>query len=141
MTRYRTILFDIDDTLIDFKGSETLSLENTYAQFFSQIVEKEVFLRDYHRVNQEFWRQVEAGTISSSVVGPGRFKQLAEIYRTPFSVMIPNYYEKQLIDNSQLILGAKDLLEALKKQLIQIGFISNGFAHIQRGKYKNLRIG
>ncbi|MBS0604972.1 MAG: YjjG family noncanonical pyrimidine nucleotidase [Verrucomicrobia bacterium] len=140
MASYQTVLFDIDDTLIDFKRSETLSLASTYAHFFTQVATKEAFLRDYHRINQALWKQVEEGTISSSILGSLRFQQLAELYHIPFSSDVPKYYEGQLIVNSHWIDGAKELLDALKKHKIQLGFVSNGFAHIQHAKSKSLRL-
>ncbi len=140
MILYQTILFDIDDTLVDFKGSETASLKNCYRRFFSPLVAEDRFLNDYHRINRVLWQQVEENKISIAAVGSERFKQLADLYEFSFSSEIPQYYEQQLIENSQFIDGAEELLDALLAKQIKIGFLSNGFSHIQRGKYKNLKL-
>src|ERR1700722_20374067 len=140
MKHYPTILFDIDDTLVDFKASEQASLKICYANFFKHLIAEDVFLRDYNRINHALWQEVEEGNISAGVVGSTRFRQLTDLHQICFSPDIPHDYEQQLVKNSHFIEGAEELLDALLCKQIKIGFISNGLSHIQRSKYKNLRL-
>lgn len=138
MKHYPTILFDLDDTLVDFRDSESASLKNCHAQFFSHLIAKEVFFRDYHQINQALWQQVEEGTIAVGTLGAERFRQLADLHRISLSPDVRHYYEHQLIKNSRLIEGASELLDSLLSRKVNIGFITNGFTQIQRGKYQEL---
>ena len=138
--RYSTVFFDIDDTLIDFKKSEKIGLENCHASFFSHLVDFASFEKEYVRINRSLWKLVEQGTIVSSFVGNERFRQLSELFHIPHNLDCPRFYEEQLIQHSVLIEGAVDLLEHLQKKDIKIGFLTNGFARLQHSKYNKLNL-
>lgn len=69
MQPYQTILFDIDDTLIDFKKSEAISLSKCYDHFYKKSVEFEDFLQDYNKINHALWQLAERNQICASVIG------------------------------------------------------------------------
>jgi 2-haloacid dehalogenase len=135
---YSTVLFDLDDTLVDFKESERLSLKACHAQFFSHLIPEDIFLRDYHHINQALWQQVEKGSIPVSLVGLARFQQLADLHQMALPPGVRLFYEQQLIRNAKLIEGAERLLDSLLARRIHIGFITNGISEVQRGKYEEL---
>jgi YjjG family noncanonical pyrimidine nucleotidase len=138
MLPYSTILFDIDDTLVDFKRSEKISLKNCHLKFFQNVPDFAVFEKEYVKINRALWRQVELGTITTTFLAQERFKQVAECFKIPLNIACIQYYAEQLIEHSQLIEGALELLERLKRQGMKIGFLTNGFAYLQHNKYKNL---
>lgn len=137
---YSAVLFDLDDTLIDFKKSEGISLRNCHKKYFAHLGDFEIFERDYTRINRALWKQVEQGSITTTFLGQERFRQLAVHFGVEPDPEFPRYYEQQLIEHSHLIDGAIDLLEHLKLSQIKIGFLTNGFAHIQHSKYRNLNL-
>lgn len=138
MPRYRVILFDLDDTIIDFKKSENISLRKCYARYFYHLVSWKAFHSHYIGINQTLWKMAEEGKLGTSKIGELRFQQLANLYRIPFTMNITTFYEQALIDHSDWNEGAEHLLNTLKDLSLAIGFITNGFTHMQRGKYKKL---
>jgi YjjG family noncanonical pyrimidine nucleotidase len=140
MGAYRAVLFDIDDTLIDFKSSEKRSLQNCHEVFFKECADFGAFKKNYFEINQPLWRLAEQGKICPSQIGMERFKQLAERYAIAFDPETVKHYENGLLENSEWIEGATDLLENLKENNIKIGFVTNGFAALQRSKYRKLNL-
>ncbi|MES2121569.1 MAG: YjjG family noncanonical pyrimidine nucleotidase [Chlamydiota bacterium] len=140
MKPYQTILFDIDDTLIDFKKSEAISLSKCHDAFYKKSVGFEDFLQDYNKINHALWRLAEENQICASVIGRERFRQVSELYGFTASEAISAFYEEELIENSDWVSGAPSLLDALQANGIRIGFITNGFSHMQKRKYRKLNL-
>jgi len=140
MNRYKAVLLDLDDTLIDFKRSEAISLRKCYARYFHHLAAWEAFYDNYTAINRALWKQAEEGKIGTSTIGALRFQQLSELYRVPFLPKIVRFFEEQLIQNCDWIDGAEELLETIKKRSLPIAFITNGFTHLQRDKQKKLRL-
>lgn len=136
----RAILFDIDDTIVDFKKSQTVSLSKCHNHFFKNWVDFEQFQTDYSRINLSLWKRVEENKISPSILGKERFKQIAEHYGMSDSLEVSEYYQEQLIQNSYWINGAPELLMALKEKNIKLGFVTNGFSYLQKSKYNKLKL-
>ena len=137
---YSSVLFDLDDTLIDFKRSEGISLRKCYARYFHHLATWDAFHSQYAVINRALWAKAEKGKISTSSISNRRFEELADHYRIPFTLDVVKYYENQLIYNSHWIEGAEELLLALQKLSIPIAFITNGFTHLQRDKQKKLQL-
>ena len=75
---YETILFDIDDTLLDFKAAE----EQALSQLFQDMgVEPSLSVKNnYKKMNQGFWRDHEAGLLSRQELLDNRFRLFFEQY-------------------------------------------------------------
>ncbi len=83
MKTYHAILFDIDDTLVDFKKSEAISLNKCHDYFFKDNVDLQQFCSDYSRINHSLWRLAEENKISPAMIGNERFKLISEYYDLP----------------------------------------------------------
>ncbi|HSX37688.1 MAG TPA: YjjG family noncanonical pyrimidine nucleotidase [Chlamydiales bacterium] len=136
--RYKAVLFDLDDTLIDFKKSESISLRKCYAKYFHHLSFWDAFYAHYIDVNRNLWNLVEEGKILTSAIANLRFKHIADHYQIPFLPEIVQFYEHQLILHAEWIEGAEELLETLQSFSIPIAFVTNGFTHLQRNKQKKL---
>lgn len=135
---YEAVLFDLDDTLIDFKRSEGISLRKVYAKYFRHLVSWDAFHTHYVTINRALWNLAEEGKITTARIGNLRFEQISDLYRIPFLPEIVQFYEEQLILNSDWNDGAEHLLLALQGLSIPIAFITNGFTQLQRDKQKKL---
>jgi 2-haloacid dehalogenase len=138
--KYDAVLFDLDDTLIDFKRSEGISLRKCYAKYFHHLVSWDAFLTHYVSINRALWNLAEEGQIPTAAIANLRFQQISDLYQIPFLPEIVQFHEEQLILNSHWIDGAEELLDTLKDRSIIVAFITNGFTHLQRDKQKKLNL-
>ena len=138
MPPFSAILFDLDDTLIDFKKSEEISLKKCYDRYFHHLSAWEPFQNHYTQINRALWNQAETGIIPISEIGAKRFQELATFYCIPFLSEIQHFYEEQLVHHSDWIEGAEELLTTLQKKAIPMGFVTNGFTHLQKNKDRKL---
>lgn len=76
MQRYKIILWDVDQTLLDFIKSEDYALRNTFEQFGKQIDSDIVSL--YSSINDSYWKRLEKGEVKKQEVLLGRFYTLFE---------------------------------------------------------------
>lgn len=133
--KYKGLLVDLDDTLLDFTKSESLSLSAAHEQFYQDTVSEVDFLNTFHSINSKLWQDLEVGKIEPQEISSQRFALLNEsIGMLINSKDVVDFYEDQLIKNSSWLPGAEDAINILKEKF-QICVITNGFANVQRGKY------
>lgn len=133
---YQVILFDLDDTLIDFTYSERMGLKNIHAQFYNQ-VDYAVFEQLYKEINSKLWQQVSAHkhSIMPAAVRSLRFSQLNQ--RIPCNQSaehVANAYDKNLCEHAYWIPKVQSAIEFLYQQGTQLGIITNGFVQVQGAK-------
>lgn len=128
--RYPWLLFDADDTLFDYRRAETGAL---VAAFGDQGVAcEDGWLPVYQRVNAAAWRMLEEGRVTSARLRVLRFEQLFEelslgLDPAEFSAV----YLRQLSQQSQLMGGALEVLQALRRHH-RFAIITNGLSDVQR---------
>ena len=127
-----TILFDLDDTLLDFTANELVSLSDTLSRFgvvpTGKVVEK------YIEINRACWQRLERGEWTREEVLVGRFRELYEhlgVDKDPAATHA--YYERRLSMEGTYIEGAKELLIELKKRY-RLYAVSNGTEIVQEGR-------
>lgn len=76
MKKYTTILWDLDQTVLDFARSQDYALRYTFRQFDKEIGKAEVSV--YAAINDEHWKRMERGEITKEEVLLGRFIVLFE---------------------------------------------------------------
>lgn len=130
MKKYTTLLFDADDTLLDFKKCESVA-------FKKMIIERGLPLEEgddvlYSRINQSFWEKFERGEIPKSAISVGRYEEFFRVkgIKTDF-VAAAKTYEGLLSEQHIMIDGALALLEELCKNY-DIYIITNGTDYIQK---------
>ena len=69
-----TLLFDLDNTLLDFNQAEKIAVSKTLKHF--HIEPKEAVLKRYNELNQMQWKLLEQGEISREEVKLHRFQLL-----------------------------------------------------------------
>lgn len=130
----KNILFDLDDTLLDFKKSEHSALTKTLINL--DIEPSEENISTYSRINAEQWKLLELGKITRDEVRLRRYSLFFEaigISRDP--KVAGAYYEDKLSNECFLIDGAIETLDELFGKY-SLYVVSNGNAHVQRGRIK-----
>ena len=132
-TRYDTVLFDADDTLLDFKRSEISALTDALSKF-SLDFDTDV-IDAYREINASFWKMLEQGKIEKSKLKYERFRVFCERYGfgVPYAELA-ECYMKRLSMKSYLIDGAKEICEKLSAHC-KLYIITNGVETIQRPRF------
>lgn len=76
MGKYTTVLWDLDQTLLDFDRSMDYAIRSVFAQYALEIDEK--IVARYDAINRDHWNRLERGEISKEEVKVGRFRVLFE---------------------------------------------------------------
>lgn len=87
MKKYEVILWDVDDTLLDFGLSQDYALRYAFQKYGIEIDEEVIQI--YSQINKSYWERLERGEISKKEVLLGRFTSLFETMNiTDIDVMI-----------------------------------------------------
>ncbi|KAB2329041.1 noncanonical pyrimidine nucleotidase, YjjG family [Cytobacillus depressus] len=130
--KYEIILFDVDDTLLDFTMSEKQALHNVFAMFGLPTGSVD-YRVSYEEINRVLWRELEQGLITISELGVERFRRLflahnLEINEKIFSDIYLGYLGKEI----HLVRGAVDICENLSG--CRLAIITNGFKEVQTSR-------
>lgn len=128
--RYTYILFDADNTLLDFDAAERHALSQTLSHFGYEPTEK--VLREYHKINDNWWRRFERGEATTSQLYTGRFAQLAQAFDFSYDAQeFHNYYERALGEHGELFDGASELIADLHDRGCRLYITTNGNPRVQ----------
>ncbi|ASB91305.1 YjjG family noncanonical pyrimidine nucleotidase [Bacillus sonorensis] len=134
MKTYRTLFFDVDDTLLDFQAAESLALRLLFEE--QNIPLTQEIEADYKRMNQGLWRAFEEGKIDRDEVVNTRFSLLFKKYgRTVDGALLEKKYRGYLEEGHQLIDGALELITRLQRRY-DLYIVTNG---VSKTQYKRLR--
>lgn len=138
--KHTLFLFDLDDTLLDFRASEKLSFERTLRSL-GYTGGIDALFQQYQAVNSELWRAFEAGTVEKEFLKVERFRKTfaANALELDAHVASRNYLEA-LSDTVVLIDGAQRACAALA-EIGEIGIITNGVAAIQERRIASSGLG
>ena len=128
--KHRLFLFDLDDTLLDFKASEQLSFERTMRELGLAVLPEGLFGR-YQGFNLALWKAFELGTVSKDFLKVERFRQTFAAGGLDLDPQAASrLYLESLSNTVVLIEGAQQLCETLAG-IGEVGIITNGVEHIQ----------
>ena len=135
MRKYTTLLFDNDNTLMDFTLSEATAVAVTLKQFSLPSDSETISL--YSKINQGFWEAYERGEIEKNEIFAGRFARLLSLIGGKVvAEEMWHAYEENLSKQYFMIDGAVSVCEALKKKY-SMYIITNGTASVQENRLKN----
>lgn len=138
---YEGIIFDLDQTLIDFENAEKVSLDLLYEAFFSKHCNKDNFLSMFHEINRDIWRKFEKGLVKVGEIGKRRFELISELLSTDLNIEeIASFYETSLGMKADWFPGAEETIIRLS-DMFDLAVVTNGFSSVQSIKYKNLSLG
>lgn len=138
--KHRLFLFDLDDTLLDFKASEQLCFTRTMAALGVDAGSAALFPL-YQRANLALWRGFEAGTVSKDFLKVERFRLTFTQAGLDLDAQAASrLYLEALSETVVLIDGAEALCASLA-QIGEVGIITNGVDQIQRQRIASSGLG
>jgi len=130
--KYEIILFDVDDTLFDFKKAESHALHNTFTQFGLPQGATE-YKASYDEINIALWREAEEGHITSAQLRVERFKRLFTVHDLDFNPdAFSDAYLRYLGEGAFLMDGAVELCDILPD--CRLAIITNGIKEVQTSR-------
>lgn len=128
---YDLVLFDVDDTLLDFGRAKTHALGCVLARHAPGEGHAEMAAR-FQEINTELWRSLERGAVTKEEVLVGRFARLFAEFDLPAVPHVANdLFLESLADQPFLLDGAYDLVAGLSRR-VPLGIVSNGHGPTQR---------
>ena len=128
----KTVLFDLDDTLLDFTANERVAILDTFSHVGIDATDE--VLDKYIEINRASWQKLERGEWTRDEVLVRRFSELylqLGVDLDPYATQ--SYYEKRLSREGSYIEGAETLLTELKKEY-RLYAVSNGNLAVQDGR-------
>jgi putative hydrolase of the HAD superfamily len=145
MEVYTHLLFDLDDTLLDFRQAS----QGAFNAFYNEFLQKsglplEEAFQHYHDANMMVWEMFEQNQISIEDLKTRRFEWMYQQARLP----VPHdqlknqsdYFLDALIASTQLLEGAAQLLQKSSTKY-HLSVITNGISYVQQSRLKRLNIG
>lgn len=128
------VLFDLDDTLFDFKKAEVLAFKETMQD--CGLKEDEKHFQLYESINRSMWRALEKNEITKEELKNTRFKKYLEASHQEYDAnRLTQSYTKHLSLQGCLIEGAYEIVSLLSKEIACFG-ATNGISEIQEGRLK-----
>lgn len=134
---YDWLLFDLDETLMEFNKASNASLMHSFAHF--NIPHNSQSLATYQTVNREVWRAFENQEITVDELihlRIERFLKLMGLTHIP-PLDLNDHYLDQLGQNSYYYEGVEDVLTTLKRMGFQMAIVTNGLTRVQRYRWEN----
>lgn len=133
--KYTHILFDADDTLLDFQKAEKYALLDTLKSYNIELT-NEIYAT-YQLINHELWSDFERGKVSKEFVQTTRFEKLFSKLQLVASGEEGNEkYQSFLCCQTWLVPHAKDVCEKLSKDA-KLVIVTNGVGKTQEARIRN----
>ena len=129
---YSTLLFDADDTLLDFQRAERTALSRVLAD--AGLPNDDAILARYHEINASLWRAFEKDEITKEDIKNERYRRLFQEFGMSPAVSpreINDRYLVQLGDCGFTLPGVPELCRKLKARGYAMHIITNGVPHTQ----------
>lgn len=135
MKHYDVLLFDADNTLLDFDECERVALHKTF-EAHACLLDDAMKVR-YMEINHALWKEYEEGRISREEVIFTRFGKLfAEFAIDLDGVEFEHYYQNELSKSHELMPHAMELVQELK-QTHALYIVSNGVTATQYARLRD----
>ena len=135
MKKYQWLLFDADDTLLDFHRSEHDALRETLAE--AGLPDGEEIISVYSKINDALWKKLELGQIKKERLRFRRFEELVETYGWPADpVLLADTYARHLSEKNYVLPGAVECCRTLAGTgEYGMYVITNGIRAIQTARF------
>ena len=131
----KTVLIDIDGTLLDFDKCAKASIESTFKDF--NIDYPEDFYSTFKRINDELWLRLEKNEITFKNLHDTRFNLVLKALNINFDgLTFEIRFREYLSKSTEHVEGAEDLLKYLKQKNYYVAAASNGPFEQQKNRIK-----
>lgn len=135
---YSHILFDMDDTILDFQKAQFVSFKHVLDQYnipFSL----DIYHR-YEEINHELWKQFDEGILTKDIVQDKRFTQFfADLGKDIDGKQANSFYQESLAAQTWLVPYAKETCMELAKQH-SLSIVTNGVGATQKKRFLSSEI-
>ncbi len=138
MSKYRYLLFDLDDTLLDFGAAEEHSFCSMAREVGIPDPEKEY--PAYKKINLELWKSLERNEITLEKLKTERFRRVLVAMgekddgkTLEMAARMRDLYVRELSRHGEILEGAEEILEQLKGNYT-LFLITNGIQWIQESR-------
>jgi len=136
--KYKWLLFDADNTLLDFSKAARKSFDCVLTA--EGIEPTQEHWDSYDAINERLWGMLEKGTITKEKIRTERFRLFLEKWSFDVDyIKVSKEYLAQLIPQSTLFDGALELLNDLKAHFL-LGIVTNGLKEVQRPRLRQVGI-
>lgn len=136
MGKYKVILWDLDQTLLNFDLAMDHALRAVFVQYGLEI-NGEIAAR-YEAINRSYWLRLESGELTKEQVTVGRFRTLFEemgiTHVKPEEINTD--YQRELGSVFFYMEGAKELVTLLKEKGYRQYVVTNGVNETQANKMR-----
>ena len=130
--KYEWLLFDADDTLLDFKLGVKRAITTTFEN--AGLPTDDDFIETYSRINDNLWKMLERGEVTKDRLKVLRFTQFCEHYGFECDgAALADAYVEQLKKQTVLLPGAEDVCRALYGKY-KMYIITNGIEAVQTAR-------
>lgn len=137
MQKYKTILFDIDQTLLDFKKTQEVSLKKTFEKYNIP----STFIKPYHELSHLYWRYAEENIIKIDFIKHHRFDNILDMANIDANkIEVSHYFNSCIATNLFLMDDMFLVLDDLINKGYDLYLASNGYKDIQEQRIKSLNI-
>ena len=130
MAKYYCVLFDADNTLLNFDAAESKALAETLVNYGIEPDAETV--QTYRTINSELWRQLEKGQIKREKLMAERFTRfLKAIDAAGGGAEMNRFYLEQLSTHPDLM--GPEVLDVLRElsEVATLAVVTNGFQKVQ----------
>ena len=130
--KYTTILFDADNTLLDFSKSERNSLIKTMEDYGVPVTEENI--KTYVEINDALWKKLEKKEITKPELKQVRFRMFFDSIGFPFdgdALEVNEHYLALLSNCGYTKNGAETLSKNLSEKGYELYIVTNGVAKTQ----------
>lgn len=133
MSKYTTLLFDLDNTLLDFTAAEFISIKELFTRH--GMPNNDGSVKRYSQINDDYWKAFERGEIKAEEIYTGRFDTFAkEKGFVADSAALARDYLALLSECAIEVDGCRQVLSHFKEKGCEIAVITNGIAYNQRNR-------
>lgn len=136
MRRFTTILWDLDQTLLDFDKSMDYALRASFRHLGLTITDE--IVERYAAINDSYWKRLELGEVTKEEVLIGRFRTLfEELEIAQYQAEdIEGYYQEKLGSVAFILNNADQVIRRLKEKGFKQFVLTNGVNRTQANKMK-----